>query len=419
MTVPTQAAILCGGLGTRLRPLTETLPKPLIPVNGRPFLAYLIDQLREQGVSRVLLLTGYLGEMIRDCFGDGSRSGVRIDYSSGPVEWETGRRLVEARTRLDTRFLLLYADNFASIRLRRISEVHEARPAVATLVLQSKATGNIRLAQDGRIELYDPTRAASGLDYVEIGYMLVERDAALEALPSPDVSFSCALRRLVEQGRVNGIVTHDPYHSVSDSERLKLATRYLAPKRLLMIDRDGTINVRPPKAQYVRAWEDFVFIEDTIEAMRQLAADGFSFVVISNQAGIARGVQDAALVDEINGRMVMALRERGIRVHSVYVCPHHWDAGCECRKPAPGLFFRASREHFLRMDRTIYIGDDTRDCRAAFNAGCLSVLIGPERNVVPDDEMRPAFAAETLREAVPWITSRFEAWERDLAGVAC
>jgi phosphoglycolate phosphatase-like HAD superfamily hydrolase len=71
------------------------------------------------------------------------------------------------------------------------------------------------------------------------------------------------------------------------------------------------------------------------------------------------------------------------------------------------------------MDRTMYIGDDTRDCHAAFNAGCLSVLVGPERNVVPGKGVRPAFTAETLREAVPWITSRFEAWERSLEAVAC
>jgi D-glycero-D-manno-heptose 1,7-bisphosphate phosphatase len=417
--MPTQAAILCGGLGTRLRPLTDALPKPLAPVNGRPFLAYLIDQLQEQGITRVLLLTGYRGEMIRDCFGDGAHAGVRIDYSCGPIEWETGRRLFEARAELDTRFLLLYADNFASIRLQRIGAAHEAAAAAATLLLQPKPHGNIRLAPDGRIELYDPTRTASGLEYVEIGYMLVERDEALAALPSPDVSFSCALQRLVEQGRVNGVVTRDPYHSVSDYERLQLAARYLAPKRLLTIDRDGTINVRPPRARYVRAWDDFVFIDTTVEAMQELAADGFTFIVISNQAGIARGMQDAAVVDDINRRMVTALRARGIIVHGVYVCPHHWDDGCECRKPAPGLFFRASREHFLRMDRTMYIGDDARDCQAAFNAGCLSVLIGPERNVDPGHGVRPAFAAETLPEAVPWITARFEAWERRLEGVAC
>ena len=74
-----QAVVLCGGLGERLRPLTEHLPKPLAPVGGRPFLEYLICQLREQHLERVVLLTGYYGEMIRDYFGDGAGHGIQID----------------------------------------------------------------------------------------------------------------------------------------------------------------------------------------------------------------------------------------------------------------------------------------------------------------------------------------------------
>jgi histidinol-phosphate phosphatase family protein len=419
MTVPAQAVILCGGLGTRLRPLTDTLPKPLAPVHGRPFLAYVIEQLREQGVNRILLLTGYRGEMIRDHFGDGASSGVRIDYSSGPVDWETGRRLVEARTALAPQFLLLYSDNFVPLRIARVAELHVSKPADVTLVLQPKERGNIRLAPDGAIERYDPTRTAAGLDFVEVGYMLVERDAALAALPSPDVSFSLALQQLTGQGRVNGLVTRDAYHSVSDNDRWRLAKRYLAPKRLLIIDRDGTINVKPPRGEYVRGWEDFQPIDETVTAMRQLAEEGFRFIVVSNQAGIGRGVQTAAAVDAVNRRMVEVLRDQGIDVLDVYVCPHHWDDGCDCRKPEPGMFFRVSREHLVRMDRTVYVGDDPRDCRAAFNAGCLSVLIGPDRDQDPGGGALPAFSSATLLDAVPWIVSAFQAWESTTESLTC
>jgi D-glycero-D-manno-heptose 1,7-bisphosphate phosphatase len=399
--------------------VTDTLPKPLAPVNGRPFLAYLVEQLRDQGVARILLLTGYRGEMIRECFGDGSRWGVQIDYSCGPVEWETGRRLSEASAALDRQFLLLYSDNFAPVRLEQVAALHAARPADVTLVLQPKQNGNIRLAADGGIELYDRTRTASGLAYVEIGYMIVERDAALAALPARDVSFSIALEVLTARGRANGLVTRDPYHSISDVDRWKLAERYLAPKRILIVDRDGTINLKPPQARYVTRWEDFRFVEESVTALERLADEGFRFIVISNQAGIARGMQDAAAVDEINKRMVGTLRDRGVEVLDVYVCPHHWDDGCECRKPAPGLFFRASREHLVRMDRTAYIGDDPRDCRAAFNAGCVSVLIGPEREHDPGGGVRPAFSSDTLLEAVPWIVSLFKEWEATAAVSRC
>jgi histidinol-phosphate phosphatase family protein len=409
---PRQAVILCGGLGERLRPLTDTLPKPLAPINGRPFLAFLIEQLRDQGIERIVLLTGYLGELIRERFTDGSGFGLRIDYSHGPAEWDTGRRLWEARAQLDERFLLLYSDNYVPFSLDKLARHHEEHGKALTLLLQPKKTGNVRLSADGAIERYDRTRSDAGLDFVEIGYMIVERDAVLDAFPpDPNVSFARVLETLANAGRVGGMVSRDPYHSISDVDRWKLAERYLQPKRILMVDRDGTINERPPRGEYVADWNGFRWVGETVEALTQLARLGFRFIVVSNQAGIGRGVMSAGDVDEINRRMVEELASRGIEVIGVYVCPHHWDDRCACRKPEPGLFFQASRDHLVRLDRTVYVGDDPRDARAAFNAECLSVLVGPERDADPGDGVTPAFTAATMLEALPWIVSRFESWE--------
>ena len=411
MERPTQAVILCGGLGERLRPLTEDLPKPLAPVGGRPFLEYLICQLREQQVERILLLTGYYGEKIRDHFGDGAGYGVQIDYSSGPAEWDTGRRIWEARMMLDGRFLLLYSDNYVPVNIGKLLSVHSASLSAVTLLLHQKQNGNVRLDGDGGVEVYDSTRSTFGLNYVEIGYMIIERDRVLGAYGVSDVSFSQILEKLVKGEQVAGLVSGDSYHSISDLGRLKLAEQYLAVKRVLMIDRDGTINKRAPRGEYIGSWSDFHWDLQTVEAMRQLAKKGFRFLVLSNQAGIARGMLKAKMVDEINARMVSELRKQGVDVIDVYVCPHHWDEGCSCRKPNPGMFFKASRSHLLRMDRTVYVGDDPRDSRAAFNAECLSVLIGPERERDPGGGAKPSFTGETMLETVPWIVSRYESWE--------
>ena len=407
-----QAVVLCGGLGERLRPLTEKLPKPLVSVGGRPFLEYLIDQLREQRLERVVLLTGYYGEMIRDYFGDGTGYGVQIEYSSGPAEWDTGRRIWEAKKMLDGRVLLLFSDNYIPVNVEKLRSVHSASSNVVTLLLHEKENGNVRLDADGNVEVYDPKRSKRGLDYVEIGYMVVERGRMLDAYDVADVSFAQILEKLVKGRQVAGLVSGDCYHSISDLNRLKLTEQYLAVKRVLMIDRDGTINKRAPRGEYIASWHDFHWDPQTVEAMRELSKEGFRFLVLSNQAGIARGMLTSKTVDEINARMVFELREQGIDVIDVYICPHHWDEGCSCRKPNPGMFFRASRSHLLRMDRTVYVGDDPRDSRAAFNAECLSVLIGPDRERDPGGGAKPSFTGETMLETVPWIVSRYESWEK-------
>ena len=185
-----------------------------------------------------------------------------------------------------------------------------------------------------------------------------------------------------------------------------------AAGKILMIDRDGTINRRPPNGGYLTRWDDFVWLEDNVEAMLRLTKAGYRFVVISNQAGIGRGIVDRATVDDINRKMVAGLSERGIDIVDVYICPHHPDEKCDCRKPAPGMFRRAAREHSFRIDRSIYIGDDPRDAVAAYNAGCPSVLIGPERDVDPGNGVTATFRSETLLGAVDWIEQLFAPWDK-------
>ena len=415
-----QAAILCGGLGTRLRPYTDTLPKPMIPVNGRPFLAYLIEQLREQGIARVVLLTGYRGEQIEDHFGDGSAFGVQISYARGPAEWETGRRLWEAREQLQPQFLLLYSDNFVPFDLGKLQEFHSMRARPVSLTVAAKANGNIRVGADGIVQRYDSSRSAADLNCVEIGYMLVERDAVLPLLTPADVGFSSILRRLAERSALAGMICGDRYHSISDPQRWKLAEQYLRIKRILLIDRDGTLNVRPPRTWYVSRWEDFRWLPGALEGIEALAASGFSFVLISNQAGIARGLVTREAVDAVNNRLADELAARGAKLLKTYVCPHDWDAGCDCRKPAPGMYFAAAQDYLLRLDRTFYVGDDPRDCQAAYNANCPSVFVGDESELTSlSAAERPRHAARNLAQAVPWIVSRFAEWESEQdAGVA-
>ncbi len=123
---PRQAVILAGGRGTRLGAITESIPKPMVPFHGRPFLEYLIEFLRDQGMKKFLLLLGYLPETVREYFGDGRRLGVEIEYSVTPVEDDTGTRLRKAIPKIEPTFLLAYCDNYCRSTSRRCGGVSRA-----------------------------------------------------------------------------------------------------------------------------------------------------------------------------------------------------------------------------------------------------------------------------------------------------
>ena len=377
-----QAVILCGGLGTRLRPLTNELPKPMVDVNGRPFLHHLLEQLSNQGINRFLLLTGYLNEKISNYFGDGSQYGWVIKYSVGPIDWETGRRVWEACNYIDSNFLLMYSDNYVAFNLPKLMKLHAENAAVISLLLAPKSTGNIKSSEDGIIKAYDNLRVGNGFDYVEVGYMIVNKDRMLKCFSSlsgfPDLSFSKVLEYLAKQQCISGLVVRDPYHSISDPNRLKLTSDFLRPKKIILIDRDGTLNQKAKSGEYITNWNSFAWIPETREAMKILTERGFKFIIITNQAGIARGLIDPIELHKIHHNMIGDLANSGIEVLKVYVCPDHWEDNSFMRKPSPGMFFQAAKDFNLRLDRCLYVGDDERDCIAAVNAGCGMIYLGGE-----------------------------------------
>ncbi|MDP7068504.1 MAG: HAD-IIIA family hydrolase [Acidimicrobiales bacterium] len=412
-TMPRQAVVLCGGRGTRLSPHTDTMPKPMVEVANKPFLEHLLDQLAEQGIIRFVLLTGYLGEQIHEYFETGSRWGWDIRYSHGPADWNTGRRVVEAVGLLDESFILIYSDNFAPVDLSALAERHATSGRSLTVTVKSKTSGNLRYSPQTDAVAYDPARATPGLNHVEIGYMLVERDATLRMLETvdgyPDVAYSEVLRLAARGGELGGHRTGGAYYSVSDPTRLELTRDYFSAKKILLIDRDGTISRQLARGQYVASWEQFEFVPETVGAMGQLADDGFKFIVITNQAGIALGVVEEVEVDRIHRNMTVELGRRGIPVLDVYMSPDHWDSGSGMRKPAPGMFYLASDEYRFRLDQVLYVGDDIRDCQAAAAAGCGMIFLSDDKETVDLPASRHHQSVHcSLTEAIETIKSHYD-----------
>lgn len=414
---PSQALVFCGGLGTRLRPFTDSTPKPMVEVGGRPFLEHLMEQLAGQGINRFVLATGYLAEQIEDHFGSGLPWGWEVEYSVGPAEWKTGRRFHEAAELLDDRFYLVYSDNFAQFDLERQLRCHLEERRALTVTLKEKDGGNVGYSSETNIAVYDPTRESSGLGHVEIGYAIIERDEVIGILRSvdgqPDVSFSEVLEVAAKAGTLGGFLEGGTYYSISDPERLALTGEFLTSKRILLLDRDGTLNRKKAPGEYVGTWEEFDFIPETVQALCELSEEGFEFIVITNQAGIALGVLDEVEVDRIHANMKRELSEMGVNILDVYVCPDHWDSESPMRKPRPGMFHLASDQHRFRLDKVLYVGDDIRDCQAAAQAGCGMVFLADaeEAKNLPATRYHRS-VHRTLTEAVGVIGNHYGIGER-------
>jgi D-glycero-D-manno-heptose 1,7-bisphosphate phosphatase len=147
-------------------------------------------------------------------------------------------------------------------------------------------------------------------------------------------------------------------------------------RRAAFLDRDGVLNERAAPHDYVRSVEAFRWLPGAAEAVASLRSAGFTPVVVSNQRGIARGLLSWETLHAIEERIQADLAERGARIEAFYYCPHDLDAGCDCRKPGPGMLLAAARDLELELGQSVLVGDEKTDIEAGRRAGCFTILVG-------------------------------------------
>jgi NDP-sugar pyrophosphorylase family protein len=200
--------ILAGGLATRLRPLTEKIPKALVEVAGRPFLEHQLDLLKQNSIAEVILCVGYLGEMIEQRYGNGEALGVRIRYSfDGPILLGTGGAIKRASALLPAAFFVLYGDSYLPIDFQAVAAafVEAGQPALMTVYANADAwdTSNVWFEED-RIRLYSKREKLPEMRFIDYGLMVCTRQI-FDDSPS-DVPFNLAdtLETLSRKGQLAG-----------------------------------------------------------------------------------------------------------------------------------------------------------------------------------------------------------------------
>jgi len=176
--------------------------------------------------------------------------------------------------------------------------------------------------------------------------------------------------------------------------------------RAVFLDRDGVINRDRP--DFVKSWEEFEFLPHSLDALAALSETPYKIVVITNQSGIGRGLLTEETLEQMHAQMIDQVRASGGRIDAIYYCPHAPSVGCECRKPATGLFFEAARDLNIDLATSWAIGDSHRDAQAANRAGVQAILLNrilPDQSAVPESPLE-FVRATGLLDAVRIIQDR-------------
>jgi NDP-sugar pyrophosphorylase family protein len=228
-------ALLAGGLATRLRPVTETIPKALVELAGKPFIDHQLALLHRSGIRRVVMCLGHLGERVRDHCGDGSRYGLDLRYSfDGPTLMGTGGALARAAGLLDEVFWVMYGDSYMDMDYRAVLAHFNATDPRRTLGLMTVLRNNNRwdrsnvVFRDGRLVRYDKKAQTPAMDYIDYGVALLRRPA-LAPIPADRPSDLAGLySALVEEGRMVGYEVTNRFYEIGTPAALEEARQFFA-----------------------------------------------------------------------------------------------------------------------------------------------------------------------------------------------
>lgn len=412
-----KTVIMAGGRGTRISSVVHDVPKPMIPIGGKPVLEHEIECLRQQGFTEIILTVAYLADIIMDYFGDGSGCspvtgkpfGVNIEYYVEKEALGNAGALFRIREKLDGDFLLLNADAMFDVDFNRFVKYHKKCGGLATLFTHPNShpydSGLIVADKQGCVEQwlakedkrlqYYRNRVNAGLHVISTE-LLDQMEMQITKTGKIDLDRHL-LKPLAGTGRmycydspeyVKDMGTPDRYEAVcKDFVSGRVAGKNLRKKqKAVFLDRDGTIN------QYVgflRNEEQFELLEGVAEAVKKINESGYLAIVVTNQPVIARGEVSFEELEKIHCKMETLLGKEGAYLDAIYYCPHHPHKGykgevaelkidCGCRKPKPGMILQAAEKFHIDLSQSWMVGDGQNDIQAGKEAGCRTALIGKE-----------------------------------------
>jgi histidinol-phosphate phosphatase family protein len=431
-----KAVILAGGKGSRLATRSNGLPKPLVPVNGKPMLEHQLELMARHGVEQVTVLCGYGAALIHEFCGDGSRWGLQLQCLDETLPLGTAGAVIAALDQLPDEFLVTYGDTVLNVDLPRFHAAHVASGAACTLFLHPNDHPHdsdlVESDENGRVLAIHgcPHPEGVALPNQVNAALYVLKASALRGFAIPEKPLDFAKHvfpQLLQQNvHLHGYRSPEYIKDAGTPERLERVENDLrtgvversslaVTRPAVFLDRDGTII---EEVAFLNRPEQVKLLPGVAEAIKMLKAAGYRVAVVTNQPVIARGDCTPLQLLQIHDHLELALSEEGAFLDGIYYCPHHPDKGfegerpelkihCECRKPGIGMVRQAVDELNLDLSASWLIGDRTGDVQTGHNCGVRSVLLrtgvgGRDQRY----EIAPDFVFDDLLAAARYIAQQ-------------
>lgn len=380
-----QCVILAGGLGTRLGQLTADTPKPLLPVAGRPFLSYLVENLRCQSIGKITILAGFKGTYIQDYFANDADVDVLIE----PAPMGTGGalRFAAEHDALEDEFFMINGDTFFDINLANLvcSPVNalpdQVLGRIALRHMQDTGRYGVVL-RDGTLVTSFSARpdAPNSAGYVNGGIYHLNR-AIVDLIPEGNISLEAEVfPSLVAAKQLHAFGYDRPFIDIgipADYEKAQSFVPDLMQRPALFLDRDGVIN---EEVHHLHKVEDFIWVKGAAELIARASDLGYHVFVVTNQGGVARGLYGEDQVQKLHGWISDQVFKSGGRISDIRYCPHNPEGTvpdkaipCSWRKPAPGMLNDLIKHHSVDHANSLMVGDRETDMQAAKAAGIKGV----------------------------------------------
>tara|TARA_B110000037_G_scaffold220367_1_gene288030 strand:+ start:12891 stop:14168 length:1278 start_codon:yes stop_codon:yes gene_type:complete len=397
-----EAIVLAGGLGTRLRDVIEEFPKPLAPINNRPFLKYLFDYLLENGIEKIVLAVGYKWELIQKQFGDNYK-GISLTYSVEETALGTGGgiKLALNKIKSDACFVL-NGDTLFNIPLNELAEHHLNKNATCTLALKQmdkgSRYGSIDLDNSGEVQAFKEKEAGAhpiinGGIYCINKLELTDFNAEPFSFETDYLALNTATGKLfgkVYSAYFKDIGIPEDYRQFETDLRLGAINlnKSMPLKKIkidkswtLFLDRDGVINERLID-DYVKQLNELRIIEKVPQAVQRFTELFGRIVVVTNQQGIGRGMMTVDDLSIIHGFIDEVIKTSDGKIDKFYFAPQLRSENSNYRKPGTGMGLQAKIDYpEIDFSKSIMVGDSETDIEFGMKLGMKTVMLKNTSNI--------------------------------------